>query len=125
MNAVSNEPRSSKATCRIAVQIFLPTNDGSGLRFRSHCPLRSSVTASNELPSSNEKQMGQFLKSIAAPKASKPPELRNRRKIDFILAVAASRLWPGAGPGVSQDIGSKMGQWRGSGAARVEAQSQA
>jgi hypothetical protein len=47
-------------------------------------PLRSSVTASNELPSSNEKQMGQFPKSIAAPKASKPPELRNRRKIDFI-----------------------------------------
>jgi hypothetical protein len=28
--------------------------------------------------------MGQFPKSIAAPKASKPPELRNRQKTGFI-----------------------------------------
>jgi hypothetical protein len=28
--------------------------------------------------------MGEFPKSIAAPKASKPPELRNRQKTGFI-----------------------------------------
>jgi hypothetical protein len=83
------------------------------------------VTARNALASSNEKQMGQFPKKIAAPKASKPPNPRIPWRIGPVYRSPASRRWSRAGPGMSQDIGSKMGQWRCCGAARVEAKSQA
>lgn len=89
--------------CRIAVQIFLPTNDwlrACASDFK--CLLRPGVTARNDLPSSNEKQMGQFSKKIVAPKASKPPESRKQRTIGFVgpspralLVGGWTRLRPG------------------------------
>src|SRR6266481_5169931 len=86
MSAVSNEPRSSKATCRIAVQIFLPTNDGSG--HSDFKPIHCSdidVTTRDQMALSKEKQMGQFSKKDAASHASEPPEPRNPPRTGFVM----------------------------------------
>src|SRR5882757_6200601 len=96
MNAVSNEPRSSKATCRITVHILLSANDGSG---HSCSNAFSALTSTSPLATNWHHPIG-----IIEGKAD-GPVFEKRCRFQSQQAAAGSRDWTRNRPGYRVEDG--------------------